>query len=328
LAAVSLRAWSCFAAVSVLWGIPYLFIKLAVDECPPIFVAWGRVLIGAAILLPWAWKTGLLGQLRGRLRWACLWGLTEIAIPFPLIAVGETKVSSSLTAILIAAAPLMVALLGEFFDPAERARGRQLVGLLIGLGGVVALMGIDVAGSSSELLGAGAILLGTLCYAVGPFNLRGPLNGADSIGVVAVALTFATVVLTPFALTNPPASTPSATAIISIVVLGVLCSAAALVLFAVLVAEVGGGRAMVITYVSPVVAVALGVAVLDESVGAGAIAGLLLILAGSWLATDGRLPPGLGRLVSRWRGAGRPSSSADPGRAARLDRTGWTAGSG
>jgi drug/metabolite transporter (DMT)-like permease len=237
-------------------------------------------------------------------------------------------VSSSLTAILIAAAPLMVALLGEFFDPAERARGRQLVGLLIGLGGVVALMGIDVAGSSSELLGAGAILLGTLCYAVGPFNLRGPLNGADSIGVVAVALTFATVVLTPFALTNPPASTPSATAIISIVVLGVLCSAAALVLFAVLVAEVGGGRAMVITYVSPVVAVALGVAVLDESVGAGAIAGLLLILAGSWLATDGRLPPGLGRLVSRWRGAGRPSSSADPGRAARLDRTGWTAGSG
>jgi drug/metabolite transporter (DMT)-like permease len=95
LAAVSLRAWSCFAAVSVLWGIPYLFIKLAVDECPPIFVAWGRVLIGAAILLPWAWKTGLLGQLRGRLRWACLWGLTEIAIPFPLIAFGETKVSSS-----------------------------------------------------------------------------------------------------------------------------------------------------------------------------------------------------------------------------------------
>jgi drug/metabolite transporter (DMT)-like permease len=192
----------------------------------------------------------------------------------------------------------------------------------------VALMGIDVAGSSSELLGAGAILLGTLCYAVGPFNLRGPLEGADSIGVVAVALTFATAVLTPFALTNPPASTPSATAIASILVLGVLCSAAALVLFAVLVAEVGGGRAMVITYVSPVVAVALGVAVLDESVGAGAIAGLLLILAGSWLATDGRLPPGLGRLFSRWRGADRPSSSADPGRAARLDRTGWTAGSG
>lgn len=295
--AVSLRAWSCFAAVSVLWGIPYLFIKLAVEECPPAFVAWGRVVIGAAILLPWAWRKGLLGGLRGRMRWALLWGLTEIAIPFPLIAFGEQHVSSSLAAILIAAAPLMVALLGELLDHDERARGTRLAGLVLGLAGVVALMGIDVAGRADELLGAGAILLGTLCYALGPFNLRGPLAGADSIGVVAVALSFAALVLTPFAVAAPPATMPSATALASIVVLGVLCSAAALVLFAILVAEVGGGKAMVITYVAPVVAVALGVSVLGESLGAGAVAGLLLILAGSWLATDGRLPPGLGAVL-------------------------------
>lgn len=294
---MSLRAWSCFAAVSVLWGIPYLFIKLAVEEVPPAFVAWGRVVIGAAILLPWAWRAGLLAGLRGRMRWALLWGLTEIAIPFPLIAFGEQHVSSSLTAILIASAPLMVALLGEVLDPAERVRGARLAGLVIGLGGVVALMGIDVAGRADELLGAGAILLGTLCYAVGPFNLRGPLAGADSIGVVAVALAFAAVALTPLVIADPPAQTPSGTAIASIVVLGVLCSAAALVLFAILVAEVGGGRAMVITYVAPVVAVALGVTILGESLGAAAVAGLLLILAGSWLATGGRLPPGLGGLL-------------------------------
>lgn len=291
---MSLRAWSCFAAVSVLWGIPYLFIKLAVEEVPPAFVAWGRVVIGAGILLPWAWRAGLLAGLRGRMRWALLWGLTEIAIPFPLIAFGEQHVSSSLTAILIASAPLMVALPGEVLDPAERVRGARLAGLVIGLGGVVALMGIDVAGRADELLGAGAILLGTLCYAVGPFNLRGPLAGADSIGVVAVALAFAAVALTPLVIADPPAQTPSGTAIASIVVLGVLCSAAALVLFAILVAEVGGGRAMVITYVAPVVAVALGVTILGESLGAAAVAGLLLILAGSWLATGGRRPPGLG----------------------------------
>jgi len=235
---MSLRAWSCFAAVSVLWGIPYLFIKLAVEEVPPAFVAWGRVVIGAAILLPWAWRAGLLAGLRGRMRWALLWGLTEIAIPFPLIAFGEQHVSSSLTAILIASAPLMVALLGEVLDPAERVRGARLAGLVIGLAGVVALMGIDVAGRADELLGAGAILLGTLCYAVGPFNLRGPLAGADSIGVVAVALAFAAVALTPLVIADPPAQTPSGTAIASIVVLGVLCSAAALVLFAILVALV------------------------------------------------------------------------------------------
>jgi drug/metabolite transporter (DMT)-like permease len=164
-----------------------------------------------------------------------------------------------------------------------------------------------VAGSTRELVGAGAVLAGTLLYAVGPFNLRGPLVGADSIGVVAVALTFATIVLTPFALLSPPASAPSATAVASIVVLGVLCSAAALVLFAILVAEVGGGRAMVITYVSPIVAVALGVSVLGESIGAGAIAGLLLILAGSWLATDGRLPPGLARRIGAMSRSPRPA---------------------
>ncbi len=307
---MSLRAWSCFAAVSVLWGIPYLFIKLAVEECPPGFVAWGRVVIGAAILLPYAWHKGLLRGLRGRWRWAAIWGITEVVIPFPLIGFGEQRVSSSLAAILIASAPLMVALLGEWLDPAERARGVQLAGLVIGLGGVVALVGIDVAGDAGELLGAAVILLATACYAIGPFNLRGPLAGADSIGVVAVALAVAAVVLTPLAVVAPPATTPSATAIASIVVLGVACSAAALVLFAVLVAEVGGGRAMVITYVAPVVAVALGVAVLGESVGAGAVAGLLLILAGSWLATGGGLPPGLGAVLSR--ALGRPRAAPPP----------------
>jgi drug/metabolite transporter (DMT)-like permease len=315
LVAVSLRSWSCFAAVSVLWGIPYLFIKLAVDECPPLFVAWARVALGAALLLPWAWRRGLLDGLRARWKWALLWGLTEMAIPFPLVAFGEQRVSSSLTAILIASAPLMVALFAEWLDPAERVRGARLVGMAIGLGGVVALMGIDIGGSGGELLGAGAILLATACYAVGPFTLRGPLGGADSVGAVALAMTFGAVALTPFAIADPPSVTPSATALASLAVLGVFCSAAALVLFAILVRDVGGGRAMIITYVAPVVAVALGVSVLGESLGAGAVAGLLLILAGSWLATGGRL-------IGRVRGRGRDRGGlprAVPGAAPELD---------
>jgi len=316
---VSVRAWSCFAAVSVLWGIPYLFIKLAVDDgVSPVFVAWSRLVIGAAILGVVAWRLGVLGGMRGRLRWALLWGVTEMAIPFPLIAFGEQHVSSSLTAILIASAPLMVALLAIRLDPSERAQGSQLAGLVIGLAGVVALVGIDVAGRSDELLGAAAILLGTLCYAVGPFTLRGPLAGADTIAVVTVAMAFASLVLTPFALAGLPAEMPSGTALGSIVVLGVACSAAAFVLFATLVAEAGGARAIVITYVAPVVAVALGVTILGESLGAGAVAGLLLILAGSWLATDGRLPPGLGSALRAFgrerRAAGREmgEASVDP----------------
>ena len=297
---MSLRAWSCFAAVSVLWGMPYLFIKLAVDEgISPVFLGWARIALGAAVLLPLAWRSGMLRSLRGRWRWVALWGLCEAAVPFPLVAFGEQEVSSSLTAILIASAPLMVALLALRLDPAERAGGSRLAGLLLGLAGVVLLVGVDIAGNPAELLGAGAILLATAGYALAPFVLRARLEGAETIGVVAGALALSTLALAPMAAAGAPTEMPSTTAIGSIVVLGVLCSAAALVLFATLVREIGGGRAMVITYVAPTVAVALGVTVLGEGLGVGAIAGMLLVLAGSWLSTDGRLPPGLAALVTR-----------------------------
>lgn len=302
---MSLRAWSCFAAVSVLWGMPYLFIKLAIDEgVSPVFLAWARIALGAAVLLPLAWRSGLLRSLRGRWRWVALWGICEAAVPFPLVAFGEQEVSSSLTAILIASAPLMVALFALRLDPAERAGGSRLVGLLMGLAGVVLLVGIDVAGDPAELLGTAAILLATAGYALAPFVLRARLDGAETIGVVAGALALSAVALAPMAAIGAPTAMPSATAIGSIVVLGVLCSAAALVLFATLVREVGGGRAMVITYVAPTVAVALGVTILGEGLGVGAIAGMLLVLAGSWLATDGRLPPGLGAVVTRLASSG------------------------
>jgi drug/metabolite transporter (DMT)-like permease len=171
--------------------------------------------------------------------------------------------------------------------------GKRLVGLLIGLAGVVALVGIDVAGKPDELLGAGAVLLAAVGYAIGPMLLKRYLADLDPRAAMAAALLAASVALTPFALAAPPATMPSAEAVASLVVLGILCTAVAFVFFAALIADVGPSKALVITYINPVVAVALGVAVLGERPGAGAVAGLLLILAGSWLSTDGRLPPGV-----------------------------------
>jgi drug/metabolite transporter (DMT)-like permease len=291
--------------------MPYLFIKIAVDDgMPPAFLAWARVLLGALVLLVIAWRAGLLASLRGRGRWLAVYAVGEIALPFPLIAAGEQHVSSSLTAILIASVPLMVALLALRFDREERATGRRLVGLFVGFAGVVALVGLDVAGDPDELLGAGAILLAAFGYAAAPMLLKLKLSGLDPRATMAAALTIAAVALTPFAALRPPETAPSADALIALVVLGIFCTAAALVLFGALVADVGPGRALVITYVAPIVAVALGVAVLDERPGAGAIAGLLLILAGSWLSTDGRLPP---RLTGVMTGAGRRRRVAGDG---------------
>jgi drug/metabolite transporter (DMT)-like permease len=313
---MSPRAWIAFAAVSTLWGIPYLFIKVAVDDgVPPAFLAWVRVVLGAAVLLALARAAGVLGPLRGRWRWLTVFAITEIVFPFPLIAAGEQHVSSSLAAIIVAAAPLFVALLALRFDASERVHGSRLAGLLLGLVGVAALVGIDATGSREELLGASAVLFSAFCYAIGPMVLKRHLADLDPRASMGAALAIAALVLTPAALIAPPAAMPSGEALASLVVLGVFCTAAAFAFYGALVAETGAGRALVITYIAPVVAVALGVAVLGERPGAGAAAGLLLILAGSWLATGGRIPPGFGGravLVRRARRASRRRDERGP----------------
>ena len=307
------RAWFAFLAVSLLWGIPYLFIKIAVDDgIPPAFLAWIRVVIAAAMLGVLSWRLGLLSDLRGRWRLLAVYAIVEITIPFPLIGFGEQRVSSSLAAILIASVPLIVAVLALRFDHEERAVGSRLIGLFIGFAGVVALVGIDVAGNGRELVGALAVLLAAVGYAAGPMLLKRGLGDVDPRPLMAGALALAAVFLTPAAIIAPPESMPSGDALGAVIVLSVLCTATAFVLFATLIQEVGPSRASVITYVAPVVAVTLGVTFLDERPGAGAIAGLLLILAGSWLATGGRTPPGLTALSAWWRLPSRPRRRARP----------------
>lgn len=284
---MSARAWTVFAAVSVLWGIPYLFIAIAVDHgISPGFLAWSRVLLGALVLLPLAWRAGLLGSLRRYRRWVLIYAIVEIAIPFPLIAFGEEHVSSSVAAILIAATPLIVAVLARAFDHRERVGGRRLAGLLAGFAGVVALVGVDIADSSDEVVGTIAILVAAIGYAIGPMTLQARLSEVDPRAIMAGALAVATVALTPLAAATPPELPVQAEAAASIVVLGLFCTAAAFVLFGALVIDVGAARALVITYISPVVALAAGMIVLGESLGVGTAIGLPLILGGSWLATQ------------------------------------------
>ena len=308
------RGWALFGAVSVVWGVPYLFIKLAVEDLSPGFVAWSRVAMAALILLPIAWRAGALRGLP--LRWLAAFALFEISIPFPLIAFGEQRVSSSLAAILIAAVPLVIAFLALRFDRGEQPTRTRFIGMLIGLGGVVALVGIDVGGDGSELLGAAAVLAATFGYATGPLIVKRHLSGGDPLGPVAGALGIASIFLLPLALGGLPTETPSGDAVASVIVLGLICTAVAFLIFFRLIAEIGPSRASIITYVNPVVALALGVAILGEHVTTGAVCGLLLILAGSWLSTDGRVPPGLAAVVTR---LGRRGEAQKP----RMTRMTW-----
>lgn len=293
---MSARAWSLFAAVSTLWGVPYLFIKIGVDGgMPPIVLAWGRIVLAALVLLALAARRGVLHQARGRWRYLVAYGVIEVSLPFPLIAAGERHVTSSVAAIIVASVPLIVALLALRFDAEERVNRERLLGLIVGLLGVVLLVGLDASGSLSSLLGAGAVLLAAVGYAAGPLILKRGLDDLDPRLAMGCSLAVAAVLLTPLAAVDVPSRPPSGGAIASVVVLGFVCTALAFVLMAMLIGEIGAGRAVVITYVNPIVAVALGVTLLGEQPGGGAIAGLLLILAGSWLSTDGRMPPWLGR---------------------------------
>ena len=241
-----------FAAVAILWGIPYLWIKVVVDEgVSPAFLAWVRIVLGGGVLLVLARRAGTLGGLRGRWRWLVLFALTELAVPFPLIAAGERHVSSGLTAILIASAPLFVALLALRFDASERPSRRQLAGLVLGLLGVGALVGIDIAGRRDELVGAAMILVAAFGYAVGPMFFKRHLADVDPRASMGACLALAAVALAPFAATDPPSVMPSAKALGALAGLGLFCTAAALVLWGKLIAQMGAGRALVVTYVSP-----------------------------------------------------------------------------
>jgi drug/metabolite transporter (DMT)-like permease len=288
---MSRRAWGAFAAVSVLWGLPYLFIKIADDGgMPPLDLAWLRIALGAAVLVAIAWRAGTLPSLRGHLPWLLAFAVAEIAIPFPMIAAGETHVASSTAAIVIATVPLIIALLSLRFEPSDRVTGARLAGLLVGFAGVAFLVGVDVSGDSGELLGVGAVLIAAVGYATGPLILKRKLADLDPTAMMGACLTIAAVLLLVPAAIVLPATAPTAGAFASVVVLGIFCTALALVLMAILIGEAGPSRASVITYINPVIALALGVVFLAEEPGAGTLVGLVLILAGSWLSTRGAPP--------------------------------------
>jgi len=284
---MSRRGALLFAAMCVIWGVPYLMIRVAVRELAPVTLVFLRTGLAALILIPFALYRGDLRPLRAF--WAPLlaYSVVEVAIPWVLLARAETKLTSSLTGLLIAAVPLVGAVVVGLTGDRERQGRRRWLGLLVGLAGVAALVGLDVSQVNGVALVE--VFLVAVCYAVGPIILSRTLAGAPALGVVAASLVISAVIYLPLAAARVPSSEPSAHVVWSVVGLAVICTALAFLVFFALIGEVGPVRATVITYVNPAVAAVVGVAVLGEHVSAGMLVGFALILAGSVLAT-GRGP--------------------------------------
>ena len=282
------RGTLLFAAMCVIWGVPYLLIKVAVDELSPATLVLGRTALAAVLLLPIAAARRELGVLFPFWIPLVAFAAIEIAIPWVLLGVAEQSVSSSLTGLLIAAVPLVGTVIALSSANGERLGARNAVGLVLGLVGVAAIVGLNLDGASAGSLAAiGAV---AVCYAVGPVILQRRLSGLPPLGVIAASLGLAAVAYVPIAAFSLPSEPPSPTVVASVVGLAVVCTALAFLLFFALIAETGPVRATVITYVNPAVAAVLGVAILGERFTAGMGAGFLLVLIGSVLATRPAAP--------------------------------------
>jgi drug/metabolite transporter (DMT)-like permease len=277
--------------MSLIWGIPYLLIKVAVGGVAPPVLVLARVAIGAAILLPLAVRRRELAALRPHWRWLAAFAVVEIITPWLLLTEAETRLPSSLSGLLVAAVPIIVAVIARFTGSKDRMSAIRWTGLLVGLGGVAVLLGPGAprgdTGQVFEVLGV------AVCYAIGPLIASRKLSELPSLGMTAVCLAFAAVVYAPLAAVTWPSAAPAAKVFWAIGGLAVICTAVAFLLFFALIAEAGPARATVITYVNPAVAVVLGALVLSERITLPMIGAFALILGGSVLATRGarRSPP-------------------------------------
>ena len=281
---MSRRGWVLFLTMSVIWGIPYLLIKVAVDDVSPVMLVFARCVVGAALLLPWTIAKGQLRPVLRHWRALLLFTLLEMAGPWFLIAYAERSLSSSLTGLLIAGVPFVAALAALLVGEEERLTAVRIVGMAIGVVGIGVLLGLDVEGAQLlPLLAIGLVLVG---YAAGPLVVTRALPEVPGVAASAVALAVTAVVYAPFAVPRlDELGDASPPALFSLAGLGAVCTALALALFFALIREVGPQRALVITFVNPAVAVLLGVALLGEPFTLGIALGLPLVLVGCVLAT-------------------------------------------
>jgi drug/metabolite transporter (DMT)-like permease len=281
---VSRRGWVLFLAMAVIWGIPYLLIKVAVGEVSPVVVVFARCVVGAALLLPWTVTRGQLRPALRHWRWLLLFTVLEMTAPWLLLSYAETSLSSSLTGLLVASVPFVAALTARLAGDEDRLTPVRVSGMLLGLLGIGVLLGLDVTGA--DLLPIGAVALVVIGYATAPMLVTHKLSDVPGVAASSIALFLTAVVYAPFAVPRlGQVADASAKALLSMVVLGVVCTALALALFFALIREVGPQRALVITFLNPAVAVLLGVLLLDEPFTLGLGIGLPVILVGCALAT-------------------------------------------
>jgi len=284
------RQIGLLASLAAIWGGSYLLIKYALEDFSAPMIVWGRTAVAAVVLLIAlrGAARGSLADMRRRPAWAL--GLSSVAVVFPfmLITLGELEVPSGLTAVLISPAALFVAMFAPFIDPSERIDRSQAFGMFAGLAGVALVVGVESIHSLWQFLGALAMIAAAASYAISGFVVKGRYGRLTSMQTSFVSLSVASLVTLPVAAATAPSETPGLRAVLAILALGAIGTALAFVIFYKLIAEVGAGRASLVSYLAPGVALFYGAIFLDEAITVAAVAGLVLILGGVALASRPR----------------------------------------
>ncbi len=288
------RAALLFVALAFAWGIPYLLIKVSVSELDPAVLVLLRTWVAALVLVPIALARGVLGPVLRHWKVLVVYAVIEIAIPWVLLGHAEQTLPSATTGLLIAATPMVGVVLAFAVGRSEHLGRTGWVGLLLGLAGVAALVGLDVQGS--DRMAVLQLLVVVLGYAAGPALIVRYLKDESGLAVIAVSVSMVAVMYVPVVLLGPglPTAVPSGEVIASVIILGLVCTAAAFVMLFALVGMIGPVRATAITYVNPAVAIVVGVIFLDERVTTWTLLGFGLVLAGSFLLTRGPAESGGG----------------------------------
>jgi drug/metabolite transporter (DMT)-like permease len=284
---VTREGWILFGLMGVIWGLPYLFIKVAVDYLSPPVVVFGRTSIAAVPLLVFALRTGAVRPALAHWRPVLAFAALEMAVPWLLLTSAEQHLPSGLTGLLIACVPIVGTVIAYLLGDRSALRPVRLVGIALGLAGVGLLVATDLSGEA-PLWSVVEVLLVCVGYATAPFIANRRLSHVPDVGVVAVSLTVVAIIYAPFAWLARPDGPPPAQAWGAVLALAFICTAVAFLVFFRLIAAIGPARATLITFVNPAVAVVVGAVVLDEEITATTLAGFGLVLAGCWLATRHR----------------------------------------
>lgn len=285
---VTSRGWILFAVMAVLWGMPYLFIKEAVDSFSPAAVVAGRTLLGALLLLPLALHRKALGPALRLWPWVLAFGAIEMAGPFLLLGHAEQTLPSGLTGLLVATVPLFAALIAVTRGDRSVLTPLRLGGLIVGFIGVGVIVGGPglAEGGMAAIVAIGELIVVAICYAIAPFIIATKLKDVPALGTITLSLAAVGLFYLPIGLVTQH-EVPTVRSTVSLVLLGILCTAVAFVAFFALIAEVGPARSPLFTYVNPVIAIGLGVVLLGEQISVGLIAGFPLVILGCWLAATG-----------------------------------------